>query len=152
MNKCCPSPACPIYDAPVEYPKHYFLYCLILAALRLKLFSSAAQLLGNRWHCASDKKKNRLVLNGIFHDDFDTNIVCMLFFSRPIIYYLVQPFLLTSIPLCNFVRLSLVICLVNSISSLDKLLALRANVVINIVLKKILTMPAKRWAKCQLNR
>ena len=38
----------------------------------------AAQLLGNRWHCASDKNKIDWLLNGISRDDFDTNVM----FSR----------------------------------------------------------------------
>ena len=57
----------------------------------------------NRWHCASGKgrgKKKWLVLKCISHDDFDTNV--MFFSVRPIIYFLVQPFLLTIIPLCIF--------------------------------------------------
>ena len=57
QNNCCLSPACPLCDVPVEDPKHYFLHCPSFAALREKLFASAAQLLGDRWHCASDKKK-----------------------------------------------------------------------------------------------
>ena len=46
---CCPS--------PFEDPKHYFLYCPSFAALREKLFASAAHLLENSWHCAFNKKK-----------------------------------------------------------------------------------------------
>ena len=49
--------ACALCDASFEDVKHYFLYYPSFAALREKTFSSAAQLLGNRWHCASDKKK-----------------------------------------------------------------------------------------------
>ena len=75
-----------------------FLYCPSFAALREKLFASAAQLLGNRWHSASDNKTIDWFLNGISHDDFDTNV----FSVRPITYFLVQPLLLTSIPLCMF--------------------------------------------------
>ena len=38
----------------------------IFAALREKVFASAAQLLGNGWHCASDNKNNSIgFLNGI---------------------------------------------------------------------------------------
>ena len=65
--------------APIEDPKHYSLYCPSIAALREKWFASAAQLAGNRWHCASDTRKNYWFLNGISHDDFDTN--GMFFFS-----------------------------------------------------------------------
>ena len=61
------------------------------------LFASAAQLLGGRLHSASDKKNIDWFLNGISHDDF------VFFVSvRPITYFLVQPFLLTSVPLCMF--------------------------------------------------
>ena len=49
--------ACALCDASFEDVKHYFLYYASFAALREKMFTSAAQLLGNRWHCASDKKK-----------------------------------------------------------------------------------------------
>ena len=48
QKNCCPSPACALCDASIEDVKHYFLYCLCFAALRDKLFTSAAQLLGNR--------------------------------------------------------------------------------------------------------
>ena len=54
--------------------KHYFLYCPSFAALRETLFTSAAQLLGNRWHCASDKKKIDWLLNGISTADFQINV------------------------------------------------------------------------------
>ena len=40
-----------------------------------KLFASAAQLLGNRWQCASDEKKIDWFLHNISHDDFDTNVM-----------------------------------------------------------------------------
>ena len=94
------------------------MYWPSFAALREKLYYSAAQFLENRWHCASDKKKFDWCLNGISHDDFDTTVE---FFSvSPIIFFLVQPFLLTSIPLCMFWSSS-VICIVNSINSLDEL-------------------------------
>ena len=71
----CLSPACTLCDAPVEDPKHYFLYCPSFAALLKNLFTSAALLLGNRWHCASDMKKIDWLLNGISHVDFDTNVM-----------------------------------------------------------------------------
>ena len=44
--------------------------CPSFAALCEKLFTSAAQLLGNRWHGASDKKKIDWLLNGISTADF----------------------------------------------------------------------------------
>ena len=59
QKNCCPSPACVLCDASIEDAKHYFLYCPSFAALRENpLLTSAVQLLGNRWHCASDKKKS----------------------------------------------------------------------------------------------
>ena len=68
QKNCCPSPACALC-------KPYFLYCPRFAALmREKLFTSAAQLLGNRWHCASDKKKIDWLLNGISTTDFQINV------------------------------------------------------------------------------
>ena len=70
--------------APIEDPKHYSLYCPSIAALREKWFASAAQLAGNRWHCASDKKKIDWFLNGISHDDFAFFVSV-----RPITYFLV---------------------------------------------------------------
>ena len=73
QKNCCLSPACPLFDTPGEDPKHYFLYCPSFAALLEKLFASGAQLLGNRWHCPSDKKRVYWFLNGISHDDLDTN-------------------------------------------------------------------------------
>ena len=78
QKHCCLSPACPLSDAPVEVLKHYFLYWPSFATLREALFASVAQLLGNRWHCASDKKKNRLVLKRISDDGFHTDVM---FFS-----------------------------------------------------------------------
>ena len=57
QKNCCPPPACALCNASIKDVKHYFLYYPSFAALREKLFTSAAQLLGNRWHCASDKKK-----------------------------------------------------------------------------------------------
>ena len=47
------------------------------AALREKLFASVVHLLGNRWHCVSDKKKNDWFLTGISQDD----LILMLCFS-----------------------------------------------------------------------
>ena len=52
----------------------FFLYCPSFAAQRETLFTSAAQLLGNRWHCASDKKKIDWLLNGISTADFQINV------------------------------------------------------------------------------
>ena len=83
----------------------------------------------------SIRKKIDWFLHGISLDDFDKNV--MFFFSvRPIIYFLLQPFLLTSIPLCMF-------CLIATCDMHCKqhkpstwaLLALRPNVVINIAKK-----------------
>ena len=61
--------------APIEDPKHYSLYCPSIAALREKWFASAAQLAGNRWHCASDKKKIDWLLNVFLPMIFDTNVI-----------------------------------------------------------------------------
>ena len=68
----------------------YFLYCVSFPALREKLFACAGQLLGNRWHCASDNKQINRFLNGISHDDFDFNVIIVgyvqsfIFFSNSI--------------------------------------------------------------------
>ena len=59
----------------VKEQVYYFLYCPSFAALRKNLFTSAALLLGNRWHCASDMKKIDWFLSGISHVDFDTNVM-----------------------------------------------------------------------------
>ena len=105
------------------------MYWPSFAALREKLYYSAAQFLENRWHCASDKKKFDWCLNGISHDDFDTTVE---FFQY------VQSFFSLSNRLCNFywflMFCSMVTCN-NSISSLSRwaLYALRANVLINLV-------------------
>ena len=52
------------------------------------------------------KEKNDWFLNGVSYDHFDNNVLVfffVFFFSvLPIIYFLFQPFLLTSIPLCMF--------------------------------------------------
>ena len=74
QKNCCPSPACALCDASVEDVKHYFLYCPSFAALCEKLFTSAAKLLGNRWHCASDKKKNRLAFKWYFYCWFSNQL------------------------------------------------------------------------------
>ena len=47
----------------------------VFSALREKLFASAAQFLGNRRHCASDKKKIDWFLDGTSHDDLNTNVM-----------------------------------------------------------------------------
>ena len=67
------SPACALCDASIEDMKRYFLYCPSFAALREKLFTSAAQLLENRWHCASDKKKIDWLLKDITTADLISN-------------------------------------------------------------------------------
>ena len=74
QKNCCPSPACALCDASIEDVKHYFLYCPSFAALCKTLFTSTAQLLGNRWHCSSDKKKINWLLNGISSADFQINV------------------------------------------------------------------------------
>ena len=66
--------------------KHYFLYCPSFAALSEKLFTSAAQLLGNRWHCASDKKNIDWLLNGISTADFQLKLSCFSLSSRLFCY------------------------------------------------------------------
>ena len=48
--------------------------CPSFAALLEKFFTSTAQLLENRWHSASDKKKIVWLLNGISTADFQINI------------------------------------------------------------------------------
>ena len=82
------SPACALCGASIEDVKRYFLYCPSFAALREKLFTSAAHLLENRWHCASDKKKIDWLLNGISNSDFLINITlgCFSLFSRLFCY------------------------------------------------------------------
>ena len=55
QKNCCPSPPCALCDASIEDVKHYFLYCPSFAAMCEKLFTSAAQLVGNRWNGASDR-------------------------------------------------------------------------------------------------
>ena len=74
LFNCCLEPACPLCDAPVEDPKHYFLYYPSFSSLRERLFAFAAPLLGNRWHRACDKIKIDWFLHGISHDDFGTNV------------------------------------------------------------------------------
>ena len=68
--------------------KHYFLYCPSFAALCEKLFTSAAKLLGNRWHCASDKEKIDWLLNGISTADFQINLGC------PVVFFAMKSLLL----------------------------------------------------------
>ena len=48
--------------------------CQSFAAFCEKLFTSTAQLLGNRWHGASDKKKIDWLLNGISNFKFQVNV------------------------------------------------------------------------------
>ena len=88
QKHCCPSPACALCDASIEDVKHYFLYCPSFAALCEKLFTSAAKLLGNRWHCASDKKKIDWLLNGISTADFQINLGC------PVVFFAMKSLLL----------------------------------------------------------
>ena len=119
------------------------MYCPSFADLREKLFASAAQLLGNRWHCPSDmKKKNDSFLNDISHDDFDTNVYCyVLIFSISNHLFSYSTVSANSTSLCTFcsvvmceVIIFFFIAIVNNISSLDEVFfSLRGNVVINIV-------------------
>ena len=74
QKNCCPSPACALCDASIEDAKHYFLYCPSFAALREKLLTSAVQLLGSRWYCASDNKKIDWLLKRISTADFQINV------------------------------------------------------------------------------
>ena len=87
QKNCCYSPACALCNASTEDVKRYFLYCPRFAALREKLFTSAAHLLENRWHCASDKKKIDWLLNGTSTSDFLINVR---------LFQLVQSFILLS--------------------------------------------------------
>ena len=87
QKNCCYSPACGLCKASTEDVKRYFLYCPRFAALREKLFTSAAHFLENRWHCASDKKKIDWLLNGISTSDFLINVR---------LFQLVQSFILLS--------------------------------------------------------
>ena len=105
QKNCYATPACALCDAPVEDAKHYFLFCPSFAALREKLFAYAAQLLGNRWHCASDMKNVDWFFNGIPMLIFKLMLGC--FNICPIVYFFVQPFLLTI--LCLFFS-SLLLC------------------------------------------
>ena len=50
------NPAYTLCDAFIEDAKHYFLHSPRFSALREKVFASAAQLLGKRWQCATDKQ------------------------------------------------------------------------------------------------
>ena len=130
QKNCCPSPACPLCSAPVEDPKHYFLYSPSFAALREKLFASAAQLFGNRWHCASDEKKIDWFLKSIYHGDFDTNVM---FFSMSNHLFLCSTVFANFF---SFVHVHAVTCDMHCKQqklSRWALLVLRKNVVINIV-------------------
>ena len=85
--------------------KHYFLYCPSFAALCEKLFTSAAQLLGNRWHCASDKKKIDWLLNGISTADFQINLGC------PVVYFAMKSLLLVAGCVIYIYRYIFFVCL-----------------------------------------
>ena len=74
------------------------------AALCEKLFTSAAQLLGNRWHGASDKKKIDWLLNGISTADFQIKV--RLFSACPVLYFAIKLLLLPVVAVC-FLFLSL---------------------------------------------
>ena len=91
QKNCCYSPACALCNASTEDVKRYFLYCPRFAALREKLFTSAAHFLENRWHCASNKKKIDWLLNGISTSDFLINVR---------LFQLLQSFILLSNRFC----------------------------------------------------
>ena len=57
QKNCCLSPACPLSDAPVEDPKLFSVLSKCCRSAFKNLFTSAAQLPGYRWYCASNKKK-----------------------------------------------------------------------------------------------
>ena len=65
------------------------------AALCKKLFTSAAQLLGNRWHGASDKNKIDWLLNGISNADFQFKV--RLFSACPVLYFAIKLLLLVNV-------------------------------------------------------
>ena len=68
------------------------------AALCEKLFTSAAQLFGNRWHGASDKKKIDWLLNGISTADFQIKV--RLFSACPVLYFAIK--LLPLVAVCFY--------------------------------------------------
>ena len=76
-KNCRPSPACPLCDAPVEDPKHYFLYCPSFAALKscLPPLQNYSEIDGIVLPII---KKNDWVLNGINHA-----MIRVTFFSVP---------------------------------------------------------------------
>ena len=88
--------------------------CPSFAALCEKLFTSAVQLLGNRWHGASDKKKIDWLLNGISTADFQIKV--RLFSACPVLYFTIKLLLLVAVCvfyfyLCFFLFiLSLFLC------------------------------------------
>ena len=161
QKNCCPQPACALCDTSIEDVKHYFLHCPSFAALCEKLFTSAAQLLGNRWHCASDKKKIDWLLSGISTADFQINWGCpvvyfamksLLLVAGCVIYlymYIIYIFCLFVCFFLLFFRFFLCVCSIVKCICIFKIFkckqrklsrwalwALRANVVINIVHKK----------------
>ena len=69
--------------------------CPSFAALCEKLFTSALQLLGNRWHGASDKKKIDWLLNGISTADFQIKV--RLFSACPVLYFAIKLLLLVAV-------------------------------------------------------
>ena len=72
--------------------------CPSFAALCEKLFTSAVQLLGNRWHGASDKKKIDWLLNGISTADFQIKV--RLFSACPVLYFAIK--LLPLVAVCFY--------------------------------------------------
>ena len=58
-----PSPEC-LCGFEIESINHYFLHCPLFAAPRLKLLSSAAHILADRWNAISELQLLRLFLTG----------------------------------------------------------------------------------------
>ena len=73
-KNCSSSSVCHLCGALVEDVKHYFLFCPSFAALHKTLFSFTANLLGDEWLFASDKRKIDFLLNGDPGFDFQINV------------------------------------------------------------------------------
>ena len=61
---------------------------------RKKLFTSATQLLGNRWHCESDKKIIDSLLNSISTADFQIRLFRS---ACPVVYFAIKSLLLVAV-------------------------------------------------------
>ena len=134
-QNCYLSPACPLGDVPVEVLNTNFCVDQVLPPC-VKSFLAAM-------HNYSEIDGIVLPIKNV-----------MVFSVRPIIYFLIRLFLLISLPLCIFVQSSRVICIVNSISSLDEvsvLLFSRANVEMNIVQIIILIRQKLHHPSCLIN-